>query len=448
MLKLFLATTIISSSFVSAHSIDTRVTPGFDNNIVKRSAITPLLAQFAAHPNVEMTRLGTSFLGQPIDALTIGKGPLKVMMWSQMHGDENTATAALMDFLDFITLPENANWLQNWQDKLTLKIIPMINPDGAQLQTRYNAQDIDLNRDAKALRTQEGQILMAAAKRFKPDFGFNLHDQNAYYGAGSQAKTATISVLAPAYNDARDINHSRGNAMKLIAQLSQMITQEIPGHLAKYNDSYSYRSFGDTFSEMGISTILIEAGAYPNDPHRQIARRVNRMLYVEMIDTLVSGSWQQQELATYQAIPFNKSDAWVDLLIDDIKVNTEHGSYHIDISINNKGRLAHINELGDISSIRQGFTQLDASQLTYESGKRFHINEPLTLTEQSYKAILKQGYSCFTGDLSSITNHSNWPMYPCNKQKPSPQRGAAAHFLLKDNNTVAYAVIGSKLISL
>jgi|TARA_B100001059_G_C17826315_1_gene581588 hypothetical protein len=54
-----------------------------------------------------------------------------------MHGDENTATAALMNFLDFITLPENANWLQSWQDKLTPRIIPMINSDGAKAQTRH-----------------------------------------------------------------------------------------------------------------------------------------------------------------------------------------------------------------------------------------------------------------------------------------------------------------------
>ena len=55
-------------------------------------------------------------------------------------------------------------------------------------------QGIDLNRDAKALRTKEGQILMAAADAFKPDFGFNLHDQNTYYGAGKMGKQATISV--------------------------------------------------------------------------------------------------------------------------------------------------------------------------------------------------------------------------------------------------------------
>ena len=88
---------------------------------------------------------------------------------------------------------------------------------------------------------------MRAAKEFKPDFGFNLHDQNAYYGAGKKGNQATISVLAPAYNDAREINTSRGEAMQLIAHLAKTIETMIPGHLAKYNDSYSYRSFGDTF---------------------------------------------------------------------------------------------------------------------------------------------------------------------------------------------------------
>ncbi|QMW13755.1 peptidase M14 [Pseudoalteromonas sp. MT33b] len=440
---------LLSSSHTFANSIeDTRV-HGFDKPAIYYSDIEPQLKKAAMHPAITLQQLGSSYQGQPINALDIGSGAIKVMMWSQMHGDENTATAALMDFLTFITAPENAAWLKEWQTKLTLRIIPMVNPDGAAIQTRHNAQGIDLNRDAKALRTQEGQILMAAATQFKPDFGFNLHDQNAYYGAGKKGKQATISVLAPAYNEAREINTTRAEAMQFTAHLAATVENMIPGHLGKYNDSYSYRSFGDTFSEKGIRTILIESGAYPQDPNRQVARKVNRVLYKKAIDSLVTGDWKKATVAQYHAIPFNAKDNWVDLLIDDVMVNSEMGDYQIDIAINDKGRLPTIKELGDISSIRQGYQTLDASKLSFNIGNSYIITKPITLTDSTYKALLKEGYSCFSGQVHKLTNNSQWPIYTCPRVFTSiPTLHAPAAFLLTANHANQYAVLGAKLIGL
>lgn len=451
MTRTFFLTLTLSFSFIaSAVPITDYETQGLNKPAIKHGDIAPLLTQFSAHPTIKTKNLGKSYLGQPIDALYIGSGPIKIMMWSQMHGDENTATAALMDFLNYITDDKNKQWRTSWQDKISLMIIPMINPDGAQEQTRYNAQGIDLNRDAKALRTLEGKILMSAATEFKPHFGFNLHDQNPYYGVGPKGKPATISVLAPAYNNAREINKSRGNAMQLIAHLSDSVEQHIPNHLAKYNDSYSYRSFGDTFSEMGISTILIESGAYADDPNRQVARKVNRVMYKDAVDSLASGTWQQQKIATYNAIPFNESNAWVDLLIDNINVINKQGDYTIDIAINNKGIYPRINELGDISSIRQGFSELDASKLTFSAGAAYSLKEPLTLTNESYRTLLKEGYSCFSGDPSLLNNQSDWLSYSCAKNASAlPALHSNAAFLLKNNKHQAkYAVLGSKLVEL
>ena len=449
LLTLALATSLPGMALADTTLIDNFSVDGLDKTAIKRADIEPFLTQFAKHDDVTIERLGHSYLGMPIDALTLGDGPTKVMMWSQMHGDENTATAALMDFLSFTLAPENDQWRSDWMQRITLKVIPMVNPDGAAVQTRFNAQGIDLNRDAKALRTLEGQVLMNAAKSFKPEFGFNLHDQNAYYAAGKMGKPATISVLAPAYNDARDINESRGNAMKLTAQLAQTVNAHIDGHLGKYNDSYSYRSFGDTFSEMGISTILIESGAYFNDSHRQVARKVNRAMYKEAIDAIVSGDWREQAIAAYEAIPFNDSNGWVDLLIDDVQVNASHGAYQIDISVNNKSNHPRIEELGDISSIRQGYTYLDAKDLTFSVGSGYDVDTALTLDKAKYTELLKQGYTCFTGNVKAITNTSGWPTYRCDSRSVTqPMRYASARFLLSKGEVASYAVLGAHLISL
>ena len=440
---------LVLSNTTFASTIEDTAVAGLDKPAIYYADIEPHLKSAAKHPSVTLKQLGTSFQGQALNSLKIGTGPIKVMMWSQMHGDENTATAALMDFLSFITADENAKWLTSWQQKITLLIIPMVNPDGAAMQTRHNAQGIDLNRDAKALRTKEGQILMTVANEFKPDFGFNLHDQNAYYGAGKMGKQATISVLAPAYNEAREVNKSRGEAMQFIAHLAKSVETMIPGHLGKYNDSYSFRSFGDTFSEKGIRTILIESGAYPNDPNRQIARKVNRVLYKNAIDSLTTGAWKNAKIAQYHSIPFNAKDNWVDLLIDDVTVNSELGDYQIDIAVNNKGQSPIIKELGDISSIRQGYTSLDASSLSFKAGKGFVLNKSLKLTKSNYKELLKQGYSCFSGDIGKLENSSKWPVYACKSVFTSiPSLHAPAAFFLQANGKNKYAVLGAELINL
>jgi len=42
-----------------------------------------------------LDRVGESLEGRPINMVTVGTGPFRVLLWSQMHGDEPTATAAL-----------------------------------------------------------------------------------------------------------------------------------------------------------------------------------------------------------------------------------------------------------------------------------------------------------------------------------------------------------------
>ncbi len=45
--------------------------------------------------------LGASSEGKIISLYTLGRGSVKVMLWSQMHGDEPTATMALVDMISF-----------------------------------------------------------------------------------------------------------------------------------------------------------------------------------------------------------------------------------------------------------------------------------------------------------------------------------------------------------
>ena len=103
--------------------------------------IEPLLEDLTKFISVET--IGTSVLENPIYGLKIGNGDKRILMWSQMHGNESTTTKALFDLLN--TLCNSNSKLQYILEACTVYIIPILNPDGALAYTRINANKADLN---------------------------------------------------------------------------------------------------------------------------------------------------------------------------------------------------------------------------------------------------------------------------------------------------------------
>jgi len=426
--------------------------PGLDKAQLTPSDIKPLLAQHQRNPLFRFSQLGHSVLGEAIWQIDIGNGPVKLLAWSQMHGDESTATAALMDLLNFIAAPQQQGWRQHWLDKITLRVIPMLNPDGAAAGTRFNSMGIDINRDAKALQTPEGRLLMQAATRFQPDFGLNLHDQNRFYAVGDTDKQTTISLLAPAFNPAKDIDASRKKAMQLIAEMRDLMARELPGYLGKYDDTYSWRSFGDTFAGMGISTVLIESGGHPGDDNRQVARQLNTQLLVMSIESIASGQYQRQSLEVYQQIPFNRDGGIKDVLLRNLSISVNGHKAEVDLALDldfYHSRRARIVDIGDLS-VHGAYHQFDASGLHYQPAKAFVLTQELTLDQPAYLALLRQGYSHFSGDASLLHIQTDLPVVlnPRAVLTDAPQRHKPATFLLANTHGVQLALLNGQLVDL
>jgi len=396
---------------------------------------------------IEINQVGSSFMQKPIYKMALGSGSINIFLWSQMHGDESTATASLFDLINYTLSPENKNWFDSWQDKITLHIVPMLNPDGAELEQRVNAQDIDINRDAKVLQTPEGRLLLSLAEEIKPQFGFNLHSQNRFYTVGNTNKSAVISLLAPAYNDVNETNDSRKKAKQLISVINHAIQQQYPNHVGRYDDTYSYRSFGDLFSAKGISTILIESGYYKGDRTRQIPRWLTFLSIVESINAINEQSYTKESLDNYDAIPFNNEDGLVDLLLTNVSINEE---YQVDISINFDDFFKNgmIDSIGDLSTI-SGMQSFDMQSYEMESIKGYPLNELLTLTKDVYLDLLRDGYGYFIGDQSRLINETNLPVIfnhtPLNNR---PELNQSASFLFSKNRKMSLAIIGGIVISL
>ena len=219
--------------------------------------IEPLLSKFPTEI------IGKSVLGKPIYKYSIGTGKTKIFMWSQMHGNESTTTKALFDFFNVINSQEEIG--VKLLQEFTFCFLPMVNPDGAELYTRENANKVDLNRDSVDLSQPESQLLRKTFEDFKPDFCYNLHDQRTIFGAGTSGNVATVSFLAPSFNENRDINDVRIKAMNVIVAMNNELQKYIPNQVGRFDDGFNLNCIGDMFTFLNVPTILFEAGHYQDD---------------------------------------------------------------------------------------------------------------------------------------------------------------------------------------
>jgi murein tripeptide amidase MpaA len=157
-------------------------------------------------------KIGKSFEERDIYQIKMGRGKTKVLLWSQMHGDEATATMALFDIFNFFQSKNDGFDALRGEilENCTLYYVPMLNPDGAERFQRRTATDIDMNRDALRFQTPEGLLLKKLQDEIRPEFSFNLHDKNTKYSAGASGKQATISFLPTSYNYEKEWNVIKG----------------------------------------------------------------------------------------------------------------------------------------------------------------------------------------------------------------------------------------------
>ena len=50
----------------------------------------------------KISLIGKSVESRPIHKVTLGSGNIKILMWSQMHGNETTTTKAVLDLINYL----------------------------------------------------------------------------------------------------------------------------------------------------------------------------------------------------------------------------------------------------------------------------------------------------------------------------------------------------------
>lgn len=329
------------------------------------SHIEPLLTKNT------VTTAGFSVEKQKIVRMDIGTGTTKIFMWSQMHGNESTTTKALFDFINFLNSDELL--ATEFKRYFSFCFLPMVNPDGAAYYTRENANKIDLNRDSHQRSQPESQILRAVYEDFKPDYCYNLHDQRTIFGAGNSGYPATVSFLAPAFNEARTYNETRLKAVELIVAMNDVLQLYIPNQIGRFDDGFNNNCIGDTFQQLGTPTILFEAGHFANDYEREITREYIFIALVSGLKHLYENDVVDNKIEDYLNIPQNKVNFY-DFVYKNIKINYDNlekninfAAQYVEIlnsgSIDFEARISQIDKLDDFF----GHVELDAQNQLFHN---------------------------------------------------------------------------------
>jgi hypothetical protein len=266
-----------------------------------------------ASDRFRISEIGTSIEGRPLRRIDFGDGLTTVLLWSQMHGDESTASRALLDVFDYLLRNPEDPRVRRIEEELAVTFVPVLNPDGAARFVRHNAVGIDINRDAKVLATPEGRALKAVRDDLQAVWGFNLHDQNIRTRLGRTDFGVEISLLAPPPGDGVTSPPNQ-NAKHLAAFIVHTLRPVVGDAIARYSETFNPRAFGDLMTQWGTATVLIESGGRREDPDKELARRANFVAILAALDAIATGTWEQVPQEAYAELPPN-GRAVADLVI-------------------------------------------------------------------------------------------------------------------------------------
>ncbi len=416
------------------------------------------LDKFEGEKQFTFKEIGFSEEGRVIKSVTFGKGKTKLLLWSQMHGNESVATRAILDILKFLTAnDEFDSFRKELAQKLTIQFIPMLNPDGTNRFQRRTATEIDMNRDAIALQTPEGKLLMDIVDEFKPDFAFNLHDQRRFYNVKDTEVPSSMSFLAPAYNMGREVNSTRKKAMQLIAGMNNVLQSYIPEGVGLYDDTYGFRAFGDNIQAKGVCTILVESGWMANDMEKETIRKLNFLALLSAFQLIVDNSFTKYSIKDYAFIPAIDTKLF-DVLIKNVSIG-DKSEAKVDLGINRTEHaleapsyysVGMLEDIGNLSA-HYGFETIKTKGLKAVSGKSILVNKLEELSMVSVKRLLRQGILFLITQDVPFESHVPFPINLVHPRKIQEAQAikfdGKANFLLVDrSNVIKYIILNGFLL--
>jgi hypothetical protein len=250
--------------------------------------------------------------------------------------------------------------------------------------------------------------------------------------------------------------------MKVIVNIHDELSSFIPGHMARYDDEFEPRAFGDNFVKWGTSTILIESGGWKNNYEKQFIRKMNFLALLTGFQSIAGEHYEAADINDYLKIPENKQRLF-DLLLRNVSVEYEGKKYKIDIGINQHETgtkdnrddyfSGTIDDVGDLSTF-YGYDEFNLEGMTVAAGKIY--DEPFQsiddLKEVDFYSLYKKG--CTYVKLLNIPEESQPTIFPIDIVKNDEEddfefgENRAANFVVYQDEKIRFVVINGFMLDL
>ena len=291
-----------------------------------------------------------SYEGRNISRVDLGEGPHEVAIWTQMHGDEPTHTLVMLELLHTMA-HDPPDWAQTILQRCRISVLLMLNPDGATRWTRRNAQDIDINRDARQLATPEGRALRRMIDQGNFEFALNLHNQNPRRTI-TPGKSAACSLLVPPADEQNTISPTVARAQQWASYVANSAAAVGAGMISRYDADYMPRCFGEWVQSQAISTLLVEAGGFAGKDIDWLLS-FHYGILAHALWSIAASAFDRMTGEDYSSLPRNHEEQNFDFVIRN--ASTMERLATIDIGINlletaeglaTVGTLAEIGDIG------------------------------------------------------------------------------------------------------
>ena len=144
----------------------------------------------AASDLMTLNYIGDSVEGRDIPYLQISgdeefgsdDDKLTLLIYGQQHGNEPSGNDAILDIMRNFAAGENLQWL----DHMDILFVPQVNPDGAEVHQRRNADDVDLNRSHLILNGKEVRHLRELFHQWEPEVALDVHEYQPWVNSWLQ----------------------------------------------------------------------------------------------------------------------------------------------------------------------------------------------------------------------------------------------------------------------
>jgi murein tripeptide amidase MpaA len=255
-----------------------------------------------------------------------------ILYLTQQHGNETLTTEGALKFIQHLT--SNSKEVKEMLNHVNILVAPRLNVDGAEgdvnfsledyvsgTHTRYNANEVDLNRDHVDREQPETQALHEnVLQKYSPDYMIDLHHQGAETTLGDTDELVSGSILYPTNEevDPQVVEKSK----QLGAVLYNTVESRGFGTLSKYiGGSAQTISRNGLAAEYGIATLLFEMRGMA-DHYREdyvLGQKSNGYLIKQAVigmeataNAIANGSIDEADTSFWDTLPessYNRSES-------------------------------------------------------------------------------------------------------------------------------------------